>query len=96
MNRYQQAAAVLKGDGCTSAPDFFYRPCCDEHDVYYRTGRDVDGEPVTRAEADKRLRQCMAKAGKTIIGRRVMPWLYWGAVRVFGGAHYGKEVAHGE
>lgn len=79
----REAAKALKGDGCTSAPDFFYRQCCDEHDIHYRTGHTVDGKPITRAESDKRLFQCMKSRGKTpVIGRFIVPALYWIAVRV--------------
>lgn len=84
-SRYQELARALKGDGCTSAPDLHYRHCCDEHDVYYRQGQDADGQPVTRAEADRRLRLCMRAAGKTpVFGRWLLPWVYWSAVRLFG------------
>jgi len=87
VSRVRQLAAALQGDGCTASPDLFYRECCDEHDVYYRTGRDLGGEPITRAEADRRLRACMKRAGKTlIVGRWLLPWCYYGAVRLFGGA----------
>lgn len=83
--KYSEVAAALRGDGCTSSPDLSYRACCDQHDVYYRTGHDLDGNAITRAEADRRLRRCMARSGKTpVIGRWLLPWLYWGAVRVFG------------
>jgi len=88
MSRISEMAQALKGDGCTRAPDLAYRECCDEHDIAYRTGCDVDGNPVTRAGADKRLRQCMAGAGYTFLGRWFLPWMYWGAVRLFGRGHY--------
>ena len=94
MNRYLQLAAALGGDGCSSAPDLFFRPCCDEHDVYYRTGRDADGAPITRAEADRRFRLCMKANGKTFIGRHVLSWVYWGAVRLFGGSEF-QESGNG-
>lgn len=89
MTKIAELAAALKGDGCTSSPDLFYRRCCDEHDIYYRTGRDLDGNPISRAEADRRLRNCMRAAGKTpVIGRHLLPWVYWAAVRLFGRGHY--------
>lgn len=83
--RVKEHAAALKGDGCSGSPDFFYRRCCDEHDIAYRTGKTVCGKPITRAEADKALFQCMRKTGKTpITGRIILPSIYWLAVRIFG------------
>lgn len=82
---YSELAAALRGDGCTSSPDLWYRGCCDAHDVHYRTGCDLEGNPITRKEADRQLRRCMAQSGKTpVIGRWLLPWLYWAAVRAFG------------
>lgn len=84
--RVKEHARALKGDGCTSSPDLFYRRCCDEHDIHYRTGKTVDGEPITRAQSDARLFQCMKNAGKTpVVGRFILPAVYWTAVRLFGG-----------
>src|SRR3990167_9662366 len=82
----KQQKAALQGDGCTSSPDLFYTRCCDEHDIYYRTGKDEDGKPITRAQADKRLFQCMSKTGKTpFVVRFLLPVFYSSAVRLFGG-----------
>ena len=82
--RVKEMAAALHGDGCTASPDLFYRRCCDEHDIHYRTGKTVDGEPITRAQSDKRLFQCMKKAGKTpVLGRFLIPLTFWFMVRVF-------------
>lgn len=87
--RTKQLAAALKGDGCSSAPDLFYRECCDEHDVHYRTGKTIDDQPITRAEADRQLRLCMMEHGQTpIVGRWLLPWVYWTAVRLFGGSSW--------
>lgn len=87
--RTKQLAAALGGDGCSSSPDLFYRPCCDRHDIHYRTGLTIDGDPITRAQADAQLRDCMKRHGKTpIVGRWLLPWVYWAAVRTFGGRSY--------
>ena len=83
-SRVKEHAAALHGDGCTASPDLFYRACCDEHDVHYRTGKTVDGTVITRATADRRLFRCMKRAGKTpLLGRFLIPLVYWCAVRVF-------------
>ena len=82
----KEQKAALQGDGCTKSPDFFYTHCCDQHDIHYRTGRDEDGNPISRWKADKLLFKCMRKTGKTaIMGRIILPTLYWAMVRLFGG-----------
>ena len=82
--KVKDMAAALQGDGCTSSPDFFYTKCCDEHDIHYRTGHTIKGNPITRAAADKRLFICMKKAGKTpVLGRFIIPLTYYIAVRLF-------------
>lgn len=68
-----------KTDGCTLSPDFDFRECCDLHDVRYR----ANPERITRAEADRALRVCIRSKGY-----RVLPWVYWGFVRVFGRAFW--------
>lgn len=84
--RIHVAAKALGTDGCSDSPEFFYHTCCEEHDIAYRTGKDEDGVPISRADADKQLFRCMREAGKTpIIGTHVLPAIYWTAVRLFGG-----------
>lgn len=71
-------AKGVKYDGCTASPDFdFGADCCAEHDTHYQLG------DISRAEADSRLRQCMAKKGYV-----VLPWVYWAMVRLFAKQHY--------
>ena len=64
-------------DGCTMSPDLVFSHCCVEHDVDYATGE------VTREEADRKLRQCIASTGYP-----VLCWVYWLAVRLFGWIPY--------
>lgn len=90
MKRYQELAAALGGDGCSQVPDLYFRPCCDAHDVHYRTGRDADGNPITRREADSRFLKCMRESGKTFIGRHVVSLFYWAGVRLFGGSDFNE------
>lgn len=85
-DRVKAMAFALKGDGCTNAPDLTYRRCCDEHDIHYRTGETLAGEPISRTEADAALFRCMRKTGKTpVVGRLIVPAFYWLGVRLFGG-----------
>lgn len=85
-------AGAVKADGCSSSPDLFFKECCDEHDVYYRTGKDAEGRPISRQEADRRLRKCQQRFARLkrkgvvpVLGpffwQQVVPWVYWGAVR---------------
>ena len=76
-------------DGCSGGVSWFYRHilrsparweyCCDEHDVAYSEG----GTSADRALADRRPQECIADAGYP-----VRAWMYWAAVRVFGGRHW--------
>lgn len=71
----------FKYDGCTASPDFdFGADCCGEHDTYYQDFS------VSRAEADRRLRECIKKKGYV-----VLPWVYWGMVRLFGRHAWNKH-----
>jgi len=78
---YEGLKKGFKYDGCTAVPDFdFGYDCCGEHDYHYQA---LD---VTRAEADKRLRQCIQKKGYIIL-----PWVYWLGVRIFGKEYWRKR-----
>lgn len=78
---YEGLQKGFKYDGCTAVPDFnFGADCCGEHDFHYQAN------DVTRAEADKRLRQCIQKKGYL-----VLPWVYWFGVRVFGRSFWKKK-----
>ena len=56
--------------------------CCTEHDLAYEQG----GPPEWRAWADALLRDCMQARGYP-----VRAWLYWCAVRLCGGSHWGTK-----
>jgi hypothetical protein len=76
---YRQQLALLKrsckSDGCTGVPDFdFGSDCCAEHDLNYQVG------DISRAEADKLMRQCIQAKGYILL-----PWVYWAGVRLFAG-----------
>ena len=90
--RVKAYASILKADGCSNAPDLFYRSCCDEHDVAYRTGATVDGIELTRKEADERFLVCLKASGKTpILGTFILPYVYYVAVRLFGQAAWDAD-----
>lgn len=71
---------AFKTDGCTASPDLTFRDCCEQHD------RDYYDQNISRVEADKRLRDCMRKDGYM-----VLPWLYYAAVRLFGGYFWDRH-----
>lgn len=83
--KVKSLSRALQGDGCTCAPDFFYRECCDEHDIHYRTGKRVNGDPITRLQADNALFRCMRRRGKLpVIGKLLIPAVFWLFVRALG------------
>lgn len=55
--RVRARAAALGSDGCTAVGEW-NQICCLHHDVMCRTGQDVDGNPVTRREADVLFWEC--------------------------------------
>ena len=79
-------AARLGSDGCTGVPDFF-RDACLEHDIAYRTGKTVDGVPLTRARADAIFRRRIQT--DSWFGRlSPMSWWRWAGVRFLGGSSW--------
>lgn len=83
----------IRGDGCSSVPDFNsrYRGCCNRHDRDYRTHVDSEGWPLTKAQADARFRHCLQRRGKTFFGRNVLSWIYWAGVALAGQKHWDKN-----
>jgi hypothetical protein len=80
--RVRDKAGEIGSDGCTGAGAVF-RDCCFEHDIHYRTGRTLDGQPITKAQADDRFRACMQ--ARSVLGWwSPMAWIRWSAVRLFG------------
>mgnify|MGYP003524634728 CR=1 FL=1 len=80
--RVQDRAIELKSDGCTGVPDFHLK-CCLEHDAHYRLHCDMDGNPITKSEADKQFRLCIQQESK--LGRfSPMSWWRWLGVKWFG------------
>lgn len=67
--------------GWTNAPEDV-NSCCHQHDRDYGSRG-----TVSRAEADRRLRQCVAAGG-----RPALAWLLWAALRI-GGWYWWKDKA---
>src|SRR5258705_13334522 len=86
-------AAALKSDGCTGVPEF-YHECCLEHDIHYKTGKTVYGDPITRAEADARLYACIASRS-TWGHYSPLAWWRWAAVRAIGWHFWEGTKANG-
>jgi len=91
MQWVAREAYEMGSDGCTLVSEL-YHPCCLEHDLGYRIGLDPrvayklgwEHAPlISRAEVDKRFRQCMQQmspAGKW----SPVSWLRWAGVRIGG------------
>lgn len=94
--QYKTAISLVKADGCSSAPDLWWHECCCIHDVHYRTGKDYEGKPISRSEADKKFRQCLKSDSKTFIGKHILCNVYWLAVRIFGKRHYATGIKSSE
>jgi hypothetical protein len=80
--RVKDKAAELGTDGCSFATGAF-RDCCLEHDCHYRTGETIFGEPITKAEADRRFRSCMQS--RSVFGFfSPIAWMRYLMVKKFG------------
>lgn len=84
--RVRVRAWSLGTDHCSGVPDF-YSDCCDEHDIAYRTGATVDGETLTRAEADARFRRCIQSRSWLGWFSPMALWR-WAGVRLGGGSSW--------
>ena len=87
-DRVYAAGARLNTDGCSFVSEAFHQ-CCVEHDIGYRTGKNVNGKPMTRAEVDRRFRECMQMRSR-FGALSPMAWWRWAGVRLFGRRAYKK------
>ena len=91
MNASRLAELQIQ-DGCSGGlskvhrllfgKDVAFVYCCNEHDLAYEEG----GTERDRRLADKRLRRCIADSGRW--WRRIVAWVVWFAVRLFGKRHW--------
>ena len=89
--RVKAVAQVLHSDGCSGVPDF-YLDVCWEHDIHYRTHQTVEGQALTRRNADALLRAGIQ--ARSSFGRfSPMAWWRWAALRWMGEAAWEHETA---
>lgn len=82
--RVRDVGDRIGADGCTMATGI-RRDCCVEHDIAYRLGRTVDGQSLTKQEADKRFLACMQR--RAWLGWwSPVAWVRYAAVKWFGGS----------
>ncbi len=80
---------MLGADGCTGVPDFYLLGCL-EHDIAYRTHKDPLCKPITKAEADQRLRWYISN--NSVFGDlSPMAWWRWLAVKWFANKAWEKK-----
>lgn len=80
--RIRDEADRLGTDGCTMGSAAF-RDCCARHDLEYRSGATIDGDPVTKHEADVRFRSCMQSRSR-FGWFSPMAWTRYGILKLFG------------
>jgi len=56
--RVEARAKALGSDGCTAVSDRWNLQCCWLHDIMLKTHADMDGNAVTRQEADWLFWEC--------------------------------------
>lgn len=76
-------AESIGSDGCTKGTDI-HLECCWEHDASYVLGVTPRGVPITKAQADRRFRDCN-QAHSPLRWLSPLAWLRWTAVHLFGG-----------
>lgn len=80
--RVRRLAQDLKTDGCTGVPDF-YVEACFEHDIHWRTGHTIYGEPISTRQANMRFRRVIqARSPFGILSP--MAWWRWAGVSIAG------------
>lgn len=80
--RVRARAEALGSDGCTRATEW-NRDCCLHHDIMCRTGMDIDGNPVTRLEADVLFWECnRLRAGARLSVYSPRSWARYVGVRI--------------
>lgn len=78
--RVRERAARLGTDGCTQVSEW-NRECCLHHDIMCRTGMDIDGNPITRQEADWLFWECnRQRTPFSVLSPR--SWVRWAGVRL--------------
>ncbi len=103
QHRYWRAvkrrAAEIDSDGCTFVNRLYGRRqspsylCCLQHDVEYFDGETVEGDPVTRRQADQRFRRCVQEW--STLGRwSPLAWARWLGVRAGGWWTWRKYRGH--
>jgi hypothetical protein len=78
--RVEHRAGELGTDGCSFASGAF-RLCCYEHDIHERTGKTLDGKPITMQESDARFRACMQSRSRLGFFSPVA-WGRWSVLRL--------------
>ena len=78
--RVEARALALGSDGCTQVNEW-NRRCCLLHDIMCRTGMDMDGNAVTREEADYLFWECnRQRTPFSWLSPR--SWVRWVGVRI--------------
>lgn len=80
VNRVEQRARELGSDGCTQVNEW-NRICCLLHDIMCRTGMDIDGNAVTREEADYLFWECNRQR-TPLSWLSPRSWVRWAGVRL--------------
>jgi hypothetical protein len=80
--RCKEQGAAFPNAGCSGTIVETFHLCCVEHDIAYRTGLDLWGNPTTRKDADLRFKRCMQT--RSVFGVfSGMAFARWLIVRLF-------------
>jgi hypothetical protein len=77
-------AAKMGSDGCTCVTETFVEACY-EHDIHWRTGRTINGDTITTAQANRRFKRVMQSRSRF---GRFSPMAHWRYLGVTIGQHF--------
>lgn len=75
--RVRERARELGSDGCSKVPDINL-DCCYEHDIHWRTGMTLDGEPISVQDANNRFWRCNTERSVFGKGSPLAAWRWLG------------------
>ena len=80
--QHLKARRLGSTEGCSYVLDFDFKPCCDAHDLAYKTHQDpTTKEEITREQADDAMYACIVSTEPPSFWRNMVAWVYWAFLR---------------
>lgn len=82
---------AIDSDGCTKVPDWGTGHCCAGHDLIYKFGIDIYGNPCNKGCGDAYLKQCIEHHSR-LHRWSVLARVFWLGVKGLGAWAYAQDV----